>query len=74
MTGIYLLSVMRKEVASIVTMHGKLVLAVSQMGTGCVSLVWGTPPLALNGGSGTDAVMILSVSQCTLRANQVQTL
>ena len=25
-------------------------------------LVWGTPPLALNGGTGTDAVMILSVS------------
>ena len=22
----------------------------------CVSIVWGTPPLALNGGSGTDAV------------------
>ena len=30
-----------------------------------LSLVWGTPPLALNGGSGTDAVMTLSVSQCT---------
>ena len=39
-----------------------------------LGLVWGTPPLALNGGSGTDAVMILSVSQCTLRANQIQAL
>ena len=42
--------------------------------TGCLQLVWGTPPLALNGGSGTDAVIILSVSQCTLRANQIQAL
>jgi len=37
-------------------------------------VVWGTTPLALNGGSGADAVMILSVSQCTLRANQIQAL
>ena len=31
-------------------------------------------PLELNEGSGTDAVVVLSVSQCTLQANQIQAL
>ena len=36
-------------------------------------IVWHSQPLAKNVGSGTDSVLDLSVSQCTLRANQIQT-
>ena len=36
-------------------------------------VVWRSQPLAKNVGSGTDSVLDLSVSQCTLQANQIQT-
>ena len=35
-------------------------------------LVWHSQPLAKNVGSGTDSVLDLSVSQCALQANQIQ--